>query len=432
MQKNIYFKTGSIFIIILLLMIPSGLIMNLIRERQARSSIAQSEVFEKWGAQQSIKGPILKIPFKNEVKKQQNQNGTIVDIISYQEDFIYLTPETLQISGDLKTQEKHRGIYEVAVYEAQTKIKTQFPEIKEWMDQRHFKHVDWKNIELIIGINDLKGLKEVPKAQIGEQVFSFENRGYIRGIGNALGSPLKFDPNSPLLLNLQLNFKGSQGIAFTPIGKTTEVALKANWGTPSFQGTFIPEQHSIQDSAFQSYWKVLDLNRNLPEYWQGEIDSFEELHFGVELMISSDNYLKTERTIKYALLLITLSFITFFMTEMIQKISIHPIQYLLVGASIISFYTLLLSLSEQIGFNLAYLAAALATIILIVWYLKFFFKSKQLTIFNSLFLSTLYAFIFILVQMEDYALLVGSCSLFIILGSIMYFSRKIDWSGKNE
>ncbi|MFT4094485.1 MAG: cell envelope integrity protein CreD [Niabella sp.] len=235
------------------------------------------------------------------------------------------------------------------------------------------------------------------------------------------------DAENTFAVNLKL--KGSENLYFTPVGKTSIVNLSSKWKTPAFDGQYLPAPYSINDNGFTARWKVLQVSRNYPQAWLSGGYDLESAAFGVRLIQPADNYSKTDRSVKYAILFIALTFTVFFFLEIIQKRQIHPLQYLLVGFSLCIFYTLLLSISEYTGFNPAYLIAAPATVSLIGLYVWGIFKKAKVALAFIVALGGLYTYIFILIQLQDYALLFGSIGLFLIIAVLMYFSRKIDWYG---
>jgi inner membrane protein len=233
-----------------------------------------------------------------------------------------------------------------------------------------------------------------------------------------------------------LKLKGSERLAFVPLGKTTDVKMSSNWASPSFDGSFLPDERELNETGFSSNWHILDLNRNYPQSWVGGNYNIYDSVFGVSLIEPVDGYQKSNRSIAYAILIIALTFLIFLSFEIFNRKKIHPVQYILVGLSLVLFYALLISISEILGFNLAYGIASLATIGLIVLYSNIILKEKRFVAIQGGILVFLYAFVYILLQLEDYALFIGSVGLFIILSTIMYLSRKIDWysidNGENE
>ena len=219
---------------------------------------------------------------------------------------------------------------------------------------------------------------------------------------------------------------------FVPAGKVTTVKAASSWPDPSFAGSYLPDLRTVKDSGFSADWKVLYLNRNYPQQWKNDVHEMDGSAFGVNLILPVDVYQQTTRSVKYSILIILLTFTAFFLIEWVYRRSIHSLQYVLVGLALCLFYTLLLSFSEYIGFNKAYLTAALATIVLIAWYVRSILRSGKMSLFIGALLTLLYGFIFTLIQLQDYALLMGSIGLFITLGVVMYFSRKIKWTEEEK
>lgn len=281
-----------------------------------------------------------------------------------------------------------------------------------------------------MGINDLRGIEE-------QVVLTWKT------------TPIRFNPGlrssdlSPsginALLNIEneedlsgnfsidLNLNGSQRFFFTPVGKTTEVSIRSDWETPSFNGAFLPDDHSVSEAGFEANWKVLHLNRNFPQLWTSRQYSIETAAFGIDLLLPVDNYQKTYRSVRYAILFVGFTFMVFFFIEILNKIKLHPFQYILAGMALIVFFTLLLSISEHLSFNGAFILSALATLSLVAAYMKAILKFNKLTMLITGLLALLYLFIFVIIQLEDLALLIGSIGLFIVLAVVMYISRKIDW-----
>ena len=228
---------------------------------------------------------------------------------------------------------------------------------------------------------------------------------------------------------MEISVNGSSGISFVPIGKTTEAGIVSDWKTSSFKGNFLPyNEDKITDEGFDARWKILDINRPFPQTFNNKLPELTKYAFGVNFMIPVDEYQKSERTAKYGFLVIGLTFLIFFLIQSLSKIGIHPFQYLMIGLALIMFYTLLISISEHSNYFNAYLTASIAVILLIALYARSILKNIKFPIFIASSLSLLYSFIYVIIQLESYALLVGSVGLFIILALVMYVSRKIDWN----
>jgi inner membrane protein len=236
-----------------------------------------------------------------------------------------------------------------------------------------------------------------------------------------------------LTFNYTLDLTGSDELSFLQLGKTTDVQIDGDWNSPSFDGRFLPDTRKITDNSFSAHWRMLYYNRPFPQQWSADDTLLnsqikqQNSAFGVKLRLPVDEYQKTTRTNKYAILIILLTFVSLFLTELIRKQKIHVFNYLLIGAAMIIYYSLLLSFSEQIGFNAAYLVASVATVTLITIFIASLLKNKLAALLFALILSVFYLFIFIIIQLEDFALMMGSIALFVIVALLMYFSRKINW-----
>ena len=424
MRNSITIRILSIGLLILILLIPAFMVQNLIDERQYRSSEAITEVSSVWGGIQSLNGPIVSIPFKKTYINDKKEMYTQIE-------YVHFLPSDLKIKGEILPEKRHRGIFDVVVYTAELTYEGSF----EGFNLKEFKieenDILWDKAFLSIGIPDMRGIQENVILKWNETELSF-NPGIesadVLNSGISTSVDLSVDKGSGIRkFAFKLNLHGSEEIYFAPLGKNTQVELKSNWNNPKFTGSFLPDKHTISEKGFVANWKILHLNRNFPQQWQGNQFQAGDALFGVSLLIPVDHYQKSTRSAKYAIMIIAFTFLIFFFVEVLNKTRIHPIQYLLVGLALIIFYTLLLAISEHVSFNIAYLISSIATISLVVIYAHSFFKKMMLSRFTALTLIILYAYVFIILQLQDYALLMGSIGLFIVMAIVMYLSRKIDW-----
>lgn len=432
LKNSVYFKIATIIIIILLLMIPTAMIQDLIYERETSQNNAIEEVSSKWGNEQRITGPYITIPYViNDMTYSESEKKHITR--TYQET-LYLLPKDLKINGKLKPEKRYRGIFEIVVYDSDINFSGEFS-LNEFNSLNLiYENIQFDKAEMFVGITDLRGIEQQIKLNWNNESYMFnpgiENE---KMISSGINSPISIDPidTNVYKFNFNLNLKGSQLLYFAPIGKVTDVNITSNWQTPSFNGAFLPDSREVNSEGFQAKWNILHLNRNYPQTWRNGTYNLNDSMFGIELKLPIDNYQKSYRAIRYAFLIIALTFLVFFFIEILNKVFIHPIQYILVGLALVIFYTLLISISEHLLFNYAYLLSATGTLILIAGYVKAILKSKQLMIFISGLLTILYLFVYTMLQLEDFALLFGSVGVFVILGFVMYYSRKIDWYSIN-
>jgi inner membrane protein len=432
-KNNLYFKIGGIVLIALLLLIPTGMIKSIIYEREQTQREAIEEVSEKWGGEQTLQGPVLTIPYTRYVKEVDKANGKekLVQITER----LHVLPSKLNVQASVNPDRRHRGVYEIVVYKSVLHVSGEFTKL-DFKDQESKGHTfKFNEATLDAGIGDLRGIeKQINLNWDGQKI------GFNPGVSNqdvfytGINAKVAISPSDDHLyrFSFDVELNGSQQLFFTPVGKETDVVLNSDWQTPKFTGSFLPDQHKTDKNGFKAHWNVLNLNRNYPQSWTGSSYKIYDSAFGVDLKIPVDNYQKSHRTIHYALLFIGLTFLVFFFIEIFQSSGIHPIQYILVGIALVVFYTLLLSISEHIRFNSAFLLSALATVILISTYVRSILRSLKMSLFIAGLLSMLYIFIFVIIQLEDLALLIGSIGVFIILGLVMYFSRKIDWYNLNQ
>jgi inner membrane protein len=427
-KNSLYFKIGGIVLIALLLLIPTGMIKSIIYEREQTQREAIDEVSEKWGGAQTLQGPVLTIPYTRYVKEIDKATGkeTLVQITER----LHVLPSKLDIQASVKPDRRHRGVYEIVVYNSALHVSGAFTKL-DFKDLEAKGHsFKFNEATLNAGIDDLRGIEK----QI-ELNWEGKKLPFNPGVSNqdifysGINSKVSISPTDDHLyrFSFDIELKGSQQLYFTPVGKETDVVLNSDWQTPKFDGAFLPDQHKTDKAGFKAHWNILNLNRNYPQSWTGSSYKLRDSSFGVDLKLPVDNYQKSHRSIHYAILFIGLTFLVFFFIEIFQSSGIHPIQYILVGIALVVFYTLLLSISEHIRFNYAFILSALATVALISLYVRAILRSLKMSLFIAGLLSMLYIFIFVIIQLEDLALLIGSIGVFIILGLVMYFSRKIDW-----
>lgn len=422
-SQSISVKIVVVTILVLLLLIPIGMIKSLITERQVYREEALQDIQDKWGKSQKVAGPILTIPVQ-QIKLIDSKER----IYNY---LLHILPDDLNYEVKVTPEIRYRGMYKVVVYEANLDISGNFPNMNELAVNYSNYTFKWNEAYMTIGVPDMKGIQNQLEIDLNGKKYGVtpgvKNKDII-STGVAFNTPINTEKlKKKINFKTNLILKGSKDLQFYPIGKNTYINMESPWENPSFKGNFLPENRNISENGFNAYWKVLNLNRNYPQNWIGDTYTIENSTFGVELLLPIDHYQKSMRSAKYALMLIFLTFICFLFFEILNNKRIHPIQYLLVSAGLVIFYILLLSLSEQIGFNKAYLLASAGIISLITIYTSSVFRSFKVNAFFAAILSTLYIYLFVILQMQDYALLMGSIGLFIILALMMYFSRRVNW-----
>lgn len=450
-RRSITLKLLIIGVLILFLLIPTAMLDDLIRGRQRLRDNAQIEVASKWGLTQEVGGPVISVPYREEVVVTVDDE----EKISYREGYAHFLPDNINIEGNLTPEQRYRGLFVVVLYNTKLKINGDFRGFDTaalGLDRATFL---WSKAKLILGISDMTGVQSAIDVRVNDRLIN---------MGPGLPNQEVFNSGASQLLPLggtsdSLNFSftldlnGSSEIYFRPFGKTTKVNLTGAWPNPSFDGTFLPKERQVDANGFAAEWEVLQLNRNYPQQGTGaylpkmnsrssisgftkldEYDDFENFgdRFGLRLLLPVDEYKKTYRSTNFAYLFIFITFLAYFFIEVLNRRRVHPIQYLLVGAAILLFYVLLLSISEHISFNGAYWISAMAVASLISLYSWFILRNGKLTLLIGGLLLVLYLYFFSLLQLQDYALLFGSIGLFLILAVIMYLTRNIDWYNINR
>ena len=323
----------------------------------------------------------------------------------------------MEINGKITPQQLKRGIYELVVYKSDLNLSGTFA-INHKIDRHQLKEIKWEEAFLTIGISDLRGIKDNIEVQWNDQKIQAEPGSKIREIvpsGVTVNLPNMVNPDKPLIhFDFKLDLQGSENLS------------------PSFNGNFLPNQRDISESSFSASWKILELNRNFPQSWVGNQYSspLNEAAFGVDLILPLDDYQKSMRSAKYAILTIALTFLIFFLVEVMHGRKIHAFQYTLVGLSLCLFYVLLISISEHSNFNLAYGISTIAIITMISLYSLSVFRVRRISGLLVAVLCGVYGFVFVTLQLEDYALLLGAIGLTVILGATMYFTRNVNWYHK--
>lgn len=424
-RKSVSVKLCSIFILTLILMIPMSFIKSLISERNALRQSTIDEVSDKWANEQHVYGPILTIPFSKTI---------LVDGVPKEiRDKAHILPSLLTVDGEVYPQSLYRGIYEVVVYDSKISFNGGFENLDKYLNELNGYDILWDEAFLTVNISDLRGIKEKVIITWNGDELPVEPGSNISGLINSgitVNNIFKEKPKSNSVgFSFSLQLQGSQYLGFIPLGKETHATLTSNWQDPSFSGSFLPDERTVNEDGFSAEYKILELNRNYPQFWIGNrnIKNIESSAFGVDLLLPMNDYQKAMRSAKYALLAIALTFLTFFLVEIFNKKDVHPFQYILVGLALCLFYTLLVSITEHANFDIAYIISSISVITIIGFYAKSILGNVKQTIVLVMILCLTYIFVYITLQVQDYALLIGSIGLTVILSFTMYISRKVNW-----
>ena len=443
--RTLGFKVGFIVLLSLLLLIPTLMIDSLSNDRQITAEEAQHEISEKWGLPQHVTGPVIAIPYVTKNKKDSTE----------QRHMVYILPKKLDINADVKSQTLYRSIYETVVYNTGIDFSGSFTikgllpnEIDSTMLQLDKACID--RIDVNDGgkdgnlheeddyeysssadhaDEDVVTDMEIVAEEAAEPVAVAYDDMFDKDGGPVAKASLDIKPMASLdsiPFKMHLELKGSDNLNFTPIGETTSINIKGDCPKPSFGGNFLPDERNVTDNGFTASWNIISINRTYPQAFIDDRSyDLGKSQVQVGLMVPVDSFQKVERAIKYAFLVIVLTFIAVLFVEIKMQRYINVFQYLLVGLALVLFYSLLLSISEHMAFGWAYLIAAAMTIVLITLYLLGVLKTKKMALAIGAMLTIVYAYIFVLLNLETYALLAGSLGLFVVLAAIMYYSLKL-------
>ncbi|MEO0809465.1 MAG: cell envelope integrity protein CreD [Pseudomonadota bacterium] len=425
------FKFVLIIGLILALTIPLLMVALLVSERERNASRASSDVSRMWSEAQTVRGPYIVVPTTRIVdvrKKDGIEQQTVHELAVF-------LPENLDIVAETSTERRRRGIFEIPVYRSTLSFKGRFiPPIVRSFEQSGTQ-LHWEQASLALTLDDVRGIKKTAVLSFGDGSAPQKFRAGLevpaarqtQGIHLPL-SAAQAKGGFPFSFALELN--GSRNLQFVPTGGETSVTIKSDWPHPSFTGAFLPDQSEISDAGFQASWKIPRLARGI-----GQTLKFTQLlplmhtkSFGVDFYQPVRFYTLAERALKYALGFISIIFLAVFVMEIQSQKRVHWIQYLFVGFSLIVFYLVLIGTAEHIGFDLGYLAAAVATSLLVGTYVGMVVRSLLRGLSLVAILGVIYALLYLLLRIEDYALLIGSLAAFVLLATVMFATRNVDWS----
>jgi inner membrane protein len=440
MQKGLALKGIIVIWIALILIVPLTLISGKIQDRRAYQHEARSHIALSWTGEQTLISPLLILPYLVETTNYggKDKDGNPITKVSSTWHKRYIVPDTVAIDVEVDTQLRKQGIYGIPVYTAGLAINGRISAgtlttiLEDLKGQAGFSRLGEPLLSLSVA--DIRGIDGAPTLTWEDQQRPFESNSGIDTLESGIHAslpPLEFSEEVEFQLHLSL--RGMESLQFVPPAKQVDVSLRSPWPHPQFSGAFLPQSREISAQGFSAHWRVNHFSTGIGQLMtKCETGSCYDLHnigFEVNFIEAVDAYLQAERSLKYGILFIGLSFIAFFMFETLRGIAIHPVQYTLVGFALAVFFLLLTSLSEHIPFAFAYLIATLACLMLLAYYLRFVLgRWKEAGIFAAS-LATLYGVLFVIVGAEDFALLMGSVLIFAVLAGIMIVTRKIDWYG---
>lgn len=435
-------KIGVIAALMLVLMIPLAMIEGVIGERSAYRYQAKESIAASWTGPQKVQGPIVVVPYlEHHQRKVWNEKTRDYDLESYTEaNSVFLLPDELQVTGEVTTEERSRGIYALPVYSAELEVRGIFSN-QAALDVAKSARVplEWQQPYLAVVITDIRGVVTQPRLDWRGAAIEFLSGSSIAAQSSGMHAPLgKLEIGEPVRypFALTISLHGMETLELSPVGKSTEVRLHADWAHPSFVGRYLPSERTITETDFSAKWLVSsfssDMQHVVESLMKGDPSSFSANTFGVSLVNPVDIYQQTERSVKYAVLFLLLTFTAFFLFEVMKGLRLHPMHYLLVGMALTAFYLLLVSLSEHVRFEVAYLTAAVACVGLIGVYISAVLKSATRALAFSGTMLLLYGMLFTILRSEDNALLMGSLLIFGVLAVVMLVTRRLDWYGVSQ
>jgi len=438
LKNSITARMLMVGFLVIILLIPLAYINSLIQERSYRQMDVVNDINSKWGNDVLVYGPILKIPYKTytETQRYNEKTKTYFKETKTQIEVAYIFPEKLDTDVNVNSKTLNRGNFESAVFTTEMNFSGHY--IPTDLTTKGIKTNDilWDKATVLIKTSNLKGIKSEISLKLNDTQYSFQTNFNSKNKNSnldVLETPFldakTLNDNANDNFDVNITFNGTEEIKIIPVGKVTTMKMKSNWADPSFTGSYLPndETKKITKDGFEADWKVLHINRAFSQQHLNEIPNLNRFAFGTKFVVLVDEYQKSERSAKYGFLVIGLTFLIFFLIQTMSKIPIHPFQYLMIGLALTMFYTLLVSISEHSNFLKAYLIAGISVVLLISLYSKSILKNLKFPLFIGISLTALYTFIYVIIQLENYALLVGSIGLFLILAIVMFVSRKIDW-----
>lgn len=436
------FKFVLILFLILLLLVPLFLVYALIWERESRAQSVRREVGQLWGPEQRMLGPFLVVPYTVRIETVQADKR----IEQIQERRAVFTPEALDVAGRADARTLRRSIFEVPVYAARLKLSGRFAAPRIADVAAEVVAVRWRDAAFVLALSGVSGLKEASALKIaGAADVAFGPSlgfpsGHLTGIHAKLagaGGTLLPDPQQPLqpfAFTVDLVFNGSVSLNLAPVARETRVSLGSDWPHPSFSGTFLPDERQVTAAGFTAVWKIPHLARSVPEAWsltEAGLERLQPYAFGVMLINPVDFYSLVNRAAKYGIMFVALAFMAVFCLELMSGRRVHAVQYLFTGLSLVFFYVLLLSLAEHLGFNQAYLAASIATGAMLAVYVGAAMSSLVRGLVMLAVFGLIYGILYLILQLEDYALLAGAILGFLALTIVMFATLRVDWSGRS-
>ncbi|HBY5667173.1 TPA: cell envelope integrity protein CreD [Klebsiella pneumoniae] len=425
MKSPLFWKITTLIGCIVLLSLPLMMVRELINERADYRSEVVDAIEQSTSGSQKLAGPLIAIPITETLTRMENQKE-----VNYQRSWVYYwLPESLAVAGKQTVESRRVGIYSGQVWHNALQIKASFDPLR--LAALRKTNIVLGQPRLVVSVGDARGIGAIHAPKVNGNVLSVEPGLGISGDGAGIHMPMPAlaEDNKPLEIAFSLDLNGTGEFSLVPLGRNSELQLTSNWPHPGFLGSFLPTQREVSAAGYRAHWQSSWFANDMGSYFKDDMEiPWSRLPaFSADVMSLADQYQLTDRATKYAILLIGLTFMAFFVFESLTRRPLHPMQYLLVGLSLVLFYLVLLALSEHIGFTAAWLAASLSGAVMNGIYLQAVLRGWRNSLLFVAALLLLDGVMWFLLHSEDSALLLGTGVLALALSVLMFLTRRVDW-----
>ena len=425
LKSPLFWKITTLIGCVVLLSLPLMMVRELINERADYRSEVVDAIEQSTSGSQKLAGPLIAIPITETLTRMENQKE-----VNYQRSWVYYwLPESLAVTGKQTVESRRVGIYSGQVWHNALQIKASFDPLR--LAALRKTNIVLGQPRLVVSVGDARGIGAIHAPEVNGNVLSVEPGLGISGDGAGIHMPMPAlaEDNKPLEIAFSLDLNGTGEFSLVPLGRNSELQLTSNWPHPGFLGSFLPTQREVSAAGYRAHWQSSWFANDMGSYFKDDMEiPWSRLPaFSADVMSLADQYQLTDRATKYAILLIGLTFMAFFVFESLTRRPLHPMQYLLVGLSLVLFYLVLLALSEHIGFTAAWLAASLCGAVMNGIYLQAVLRGWRNSLLFVAALLLLDGVMWFLLHSEDSALLLGTGVLALALSILMFLTRRVDW-----
>ena len=425
LKSPLFWKITTLIGCVVLLSLPLMMVRELINERADYRSEVVDAIEQSTSGSQKLAGPLIAIPITETLTRMENQKE-----VNYQRSWVYYwLPESLAVTGKQTVESRRVGIYSGQVWHNALQIKASFDPLR--LAALRKTNIVLGPPRLVVSVGDARGIGAIHAPEVNGNVLSVEPGLGISGDGAGIHMPMPAlaEDNKPLEIAFSLDLNGTGEFSLVPLGRNSELQLTSNWPHPGFLGSFLPTQREVSAAGYRAHWQSSWFANDMGSYFKDDMEiPWSRLPaFSADVMSLADQYQLTDRATKYAILLIGLTFMAFFVFESLTRRPLHPMQYLLVGLSLVLFYLVLLALSEHVGFTAAWLAASLSGAVMNGVYLQAVLRGWRNSLLFVAALLLLDGVMWFLLHSEDSALLLGTGVLVLALSVLMFLTRRVDW-----